>query len=189
MIRNPDPRSNRFPTGGLALAALIATCLISVGVLPGGQSPPQGELRLGGPRITRDGSLEVALELARLPHGLTGIQFELVLANRDVQLDGRLSPELEQIGKSLYLQRLGPGVFRFLIAGLNQSEINQGVLAIVALTGANVSQSALDGLSIQRVVGTDGLGRRIEIGVARRPGREGGVPREKSGRSRHPDSD
>lgn len=184
-MRNLDRRSGRLHKGGLALAALVATCLYSVAGLPGGQSP-EGGLRLGDLGRSKEGTLEAPLTLAGFEEGLTGLQFDLVSRSRDLQLVGRLSSQLEQGGKSLHVRRLGPGVFRFLITGLNQSEIEPGAVAIVTLASGDSSQSAIIELSIQRVIGTDSQGRRLAMGVARRPGTDRDGPQGTRSRSRQP---
>lgn len=183
MSRNSRPRSARTLSSKPAAVFMMASLLFGTASAQG--PPGEGELRLGRLQPNGQGALQASVELSRLPSGLSGIQFDLVMAGPELRVEGQLSPAIKQSGKFLYLRPLGPGVYRLLIAGFNQGSIEAGAVATLTLRGLARSAPGTQLLSIRRVIGTDNQGRRLDFTVAVDTERPAGGDREKRSRLPH----
>ncbi|HSR70125.1 MAG TPA: hypothetical protein VLU25_19510 [Acidobacteriota bacterium] len=182
MSRNFRPRLIR--TLSRKLAAALVAAVLPLGTALALGSPGAGELRLGKLQPSNQGTLEATVELTRLPSGLSGIQFDLVMADPDLQVEAVLSPVMRKSGKLLYLRPIGPGVYRLLIAGFNQGPIEAGAVATLTVSGSAPAAPGTQVLSVRRVIGTDGDGRRLNFASTVEEGRPAAGDRER--RSRMP---
>ena len=122
-----------------------------------------GELRLERAQVISRRMTEVKITYHRSGQALTGVQFELDLKGQDLALVGaRVGPAARAAEKELHWAQITSGVTRLLIAGLNQREIKDGVVAILRIRTFGPAPRAVR-LVMRRAVGTDRSGQSSSL--------------------------
>jgi len=135
---------------GVAVFAAVMTAYCAELSLPQSAAAPGANLLLPVNFVSQSASV-------------TGIQFDLQYDSSALSLTANVGDAARTSGKTLYSRDQAPGLTRFLIVGLNQNLLVDGILINLS---ANVSSNAPAGtypLKLRNVVATDGSGRAVTV--------------------------
>jgi len=138
----------------LSACALLLSGVAQAGTLSGAQVPA-----VAGSKVAVEFTLS-----ADAGERVTGIQFDLRFDSRALAITKiDTGPAALAAGKILSSNELAPGRYRVLVAGLNQSQIESGVVVLAEVEVAPDAGGTLP-LEIEALVLSDPKGRSIAAG-------------------------
>jgi hypothetical protein len=104
----------------VALAAAVAAPRVAVTLSAGSGSAAPG------------GSVEIALTLKAEGVQTAGVNFDILYDSSALEITAKEGPTARAAGKSLYSNQLSPGKVRYLVAGISQKTLENGVVVLLS---------------------------------------------------------
>jgi len=135
----------------------IVVALLS-GVVP---ARAQVQLSLPGQTVAPGGSVVLPVTWSSGNQSVTGIQFDLSYDSTAITLGATVGNGPRNSEKGLYFTDLAPGLRRFILVGLNQAPIPDGILLILFANVRSGARGGEYGLGFENVLATDVSGQQV----------------------------
>ena len=149
----------RTPFGVWSLGRAGTVALIAI------MSARSAELSLPTSATAPGASLLLPVSFASQSASVAGLQFDLQYDNSVLSLSPTVGDAARTSGKTLYLWDLAPGQKRFLIVGLNQDHLEDGILVNLFVNLSPTAPAGSHPLRFLNVVGADSSAQAVTVGA------------------------